>query len=88
MVEPGTGGMSVSPNDPMNLPSFRRPVEFGGTGKDPVWCMGSCDLPSGLQYRADPLNTGGHGFIEPAYPMPFEDYQNLLWETQASWGPA
>jgi RHS repeat-associated protein len=28
-VQPGTGGMSVSPNSPSNLPPFRRPPEFG-----------------------------------------------------------
>lgn len=37
LVQPGMGGISVAPNDIMNLPAFRRPSEFAGTGKDPVW---------------------------------------------------
>ncbi len=34
MVLPGQGGISVSPDDPMNLPAFRRPPDFQGTGRD------------------------------------------------------
>lgn len=38
MVSPGTGGMSVAPFSPANLPSHRRPSSLpGGTSKDPVW---------------------------------------------------
>jgi hypothetical protein len=35
MVEPGTGGMSVGLDDPMNVRPHRRPPEFGGFGRDP-----------------------------------------------------
>ena len=37
IIQPGTGGMSCTPNDPLDLPEFRRPPELGGDGKDPVW---------------------------------------------------
>ncbi|MDQ4071014.1 MAG: sugar-binding protein [Actinomycetota bacterium] len=84
-VKPGTGGMSVSPGSPHNLPSHRRPAELGGTGKDPVWCTGTCTLPEGLTYRPDPKNPSGHGFVEPSRPMTFNEYQQLLESTRKLW---
>lgn len=84
MVRPGTGGMSVSPDSPMNLPLSRRPPEFGGAGKDPVWQISSSDLGTDLTYRPDP-DMFGHGFIEPAYPMPFQTYQQAVWDTRPNW---
>lgn len=36
-VHPETGGMSVTPGDPMGLPVHRRPPELQGWGKDPVF---------------------------------------------------
>ena len=36
-VPPGTGGLSVAPEAPTNLPRHRRPQEYDGTGQDPVW---------------------------------------------------
>ncbi|NWJ48690.1 MAG: RHS repeat-associated core domain-containing protein [Chloroflexi bacterium] len=83
-VQPNTGGVSVSPEDPNNLPSFRRPPEFGGTGKDPVWKISSDKLGDNLLYRQDPDNSQ-HGFIEPSKKMSFEQYQESIWNTQDSW---
>jgi hypothetical protein len=92
-VEPGTGGMSVSPHTPENLPFFRRPPEFGGTGRDPVWELDllaeNPDNPlRKLTYRADPKNPEHHGFIEPATRMSFEEYQQALHETHDAWDPS
>lgn len=84
-VRPGTGGMSVAPDDPMNLPPHRRPEEFGGTGRDPVWRVGLADLGPDLAYRADPLNPTGHGFVEPARQMSADVYEGAVHETRASW---
>ena len=84
-VQPGSGGMSVSPDSPMNLPSHRRPANMGGTGKDPVWCIRACDLGPDLTYRPDPKHPSGHGFVEPARPMSFVDYQRALEGTRGSW---
>jgi hypothetical protein len=53
-VLPENGGMSVSPPPPENLEEHRRPEEYSGIGKDPVWEMNTDDLPYGLVYRADP----------------------------------
>jgi len=84
-VHPGSGGVSVSPNSPRNLPEHRRPPDFGGRGRDPVWSMDSGRLPEGLTYRPDPHNPAGHGFIEPSRPMTVDKYQSLLASTQGSW---
>lgn len=85
MVQPGTGGMSVSPDDPRNLPPHRRPPGFGGTGLDQVFTIREADLGSDLVYRADPANPSRHGFIEPMRPMTFQRYQVAIWATRTAW---
>ncbi len=85
MVRPGTGGVSVAPNDIMELPSFRRPREFGGTGKDPVWFIETDDLGAELRYRPDPDNPASHGFIQPARRMAFGEYQAALHASRGAW---
>lgn len=84
LVQPGQGGLSVCPDDPMSLPAYRRPIAFQGTGKDPVWTIDTADLGSDLIYRADPRRAG-HGFIEPARPMTLDQYQRAVEQTQGSW---
>jgi hypothetical protein len=84
MVQPGQGGLSVSPDEPIKLPPYRRPPVFHGTGKDPVWMIDETDLGSDLNYRADPQNAG-HGFIEPDRPMSLDDYQRAVQQTQPLW---
>lgn len=56
LVDPGGGGMSVSPDAIDNLPPWRRPPEHGGSGDDPVWQIGDEEL----------LGAGGYG---RAYPQ-------------------
>src|SRR5262249_49198777 len=85
MVRPGTGGLSVSPNDLMGLPTHRRPPEFGGTGKDPVWYIDTLDVGTSLTYRLDPANQVSHAFLEPAFPMPLGEYQDALAATRRAW---
>lgn len=84
-VEPETGGMSISPNDAMNLPRHRRPPEFDGTGRDPVFEMDDGDLGPALRHRPDPERPSLHGFVEPKATMSFEDYQAAIWQTRESW---
>ncbi len=85
VVKPNTGGMSVTPDDPMGLPSFRRPPGMGGTGKDPVYCISEECLGQSLRYRPDPHRPNEHGFIEPSKPMTLEDFQKALADTVRSW---
>ncbi len=84
LVRPGTGGISVSPEDPRNLPTHRLPPEFGGTGKDPIWTIGEYELGEHLSYRPDPRNPK-HGLIEPTHTMTFEEYQQALHGTRNRW---
>lgn len=77
--------MSVSPNEPMNLPRHRLPIEFDGTGKDPVWMIGEYDLNDKLTYRPDPADPETHGFVEPSEIMPFDEYQAALYNTRLHW---
>ena len=86
-VLPETGGMSVSPPPPDNLPEHRRPEEYGGTGRDPAWELDTDDLPPELMYRPAPKDPYRHGFIEPAAPMPLGDYETFLRMTRRLWQP-
>jgi RHS repeat-associated protein len=81
-VMPGTGGMSVAPITPLNLPVHRRPRMLGGTGKDPVWGIHTSLLGPKLIFRQD---SSSHGLIEPAIPMSFSEYRNALAETRYGW---
>jgi hypothetical protein len=85
-VRPGTGGMSVAIDDPMNLHELRRPrILPGGRGKDPVWSIGPDHLGAKLVFRRDPYAPTRHGFIEPAEPMPLVRYEEELARTRANW---
>jgi hypothetical protein len=84
LVGPGQGGMSVSPDDPHNLPYFRRPPALGGTAKDAVWSISEGNLGPDLCYRPDPTRSG-HGFVEPSRFMTLAEYQQALTQTQHLW---
>lgn len=81
----GSGGMSVAPESPANLPSHRRPPEHGGTGDDPVWEIGTAELGEDLAYREDPLQPGVHGFVEPRRRMSLEEIERALAATREAW---
>ncbi len=83
-VRPGVGGPSVSLDDALNLPKHRRPEEYGGTGRDPVFELDLDDLIGGLRLRVDP-DEPTHGFLEPASEMQLADYRELIETTLASW---
>jgi hypothetical protein len=53
-VLPGQGGLSVSPDDPLALPYYRRPPELQGAGRDPVWEITAAELGPALGYRPTP----------------------------------
>ena len=82
LVKPNTGGMSVAPDTPTNLPAHRRPPSHGGTGKDPVYGTNTDQLGPDLQFRQD---SPTHGVVEPAREMPVEDFQKALGDTASDW---
>ena len=83
-------GMKVDPADGQPLAEstargpWRRPPEHGGEGDDPVWKIDEGDIGDRLVYSVDPADPM-HGFIEPAFQMPLEDYQEALAETRQLW---
>ena len=81
----GTGGMSVAPDTPSNLPRYRMPPEHGGTGKDPLWSIQERYLGVHLRYVVYTVLVPTHGVIEPTIPMPFAAYQQALAETAPCW---
>jgi hypothetical protein len=83
-VRPGMGGMSVTPDDPFDLPRPHRPLEFGGTGKRPVWQIPLHQLPGDLAYRVDPKRRT-HGYIEPSKAMDLSQYQSAIESTAPAW---
>ncbi|MCC7071013.1 MAG: hypothetical protein IT383_06815 [Deltaproteobacteria bacterium] len=83
LVRPGTGGMSVAPETPINLPRHRRPPGLGGSGKDPVWCIGQSCLGPSLRFRRD---SPTHGVVEPSRVMTIGEYEAALAETLGGWG--
>jgi hypothetical protein len=84
-VEPGTGGMSVGLGDPEHVPPHRRPSEFGGWGRDPLWMIDEADLPSMLKLRPDPEAPLRHGFVEPIERMSLAAYQEALAVSRGFW---
>jgi len=81
-VWPNMGGMSVAPDRPENLHPLRRPPKYGGSGKDPIWCIEATLLGNDLQFRRD---SPTHGLIEPARAMLLDEYQQALQATTALW---
>ncbi|PNH99634.1 hypothetical protein C1O25_16260 [Vibrio diazotrophicus] len=80
-------GMSVSPMPIDNLPRHRRPPEFGGTGKDPIWGLHTIHLGTlDLKYVPDP-NNPSHGFIAPAKDMEYTHYEQCIYDTRDIWCP-
>lgn len=84
-VDPGTGGMSVSIGAAHHLPAHRRPVEFGGSGADPIFVIEASELGPDLRVRTDDDGPSGHGFVEPVRRMEFNDYQQAIWASRPRW---
>lgn len=82
-VQPRSGGMSVTADDPWKLPAHRRPVDWNGTGRDPIFKLNLTDLPSELVIRAQGKDY--HYFMEPVCRCLFTYYQQTLSETRGSW---
>jgi hypothetical protein len=84
-VRPGHGGMSVTPDNPRQLPPHLRPVTLGGIGKLPVFGIAVTALGVELQYRADVKRPKRHGFVEPAGLVSLDRYQAALAATASAW---
>ena len=74
--------MSVTPDDPWELPNHRRPEAFGGSGPDPVWSIDGDELPPTLDYVQERRD---HGLIAPATAMQLAAFREVLAGTRTSW---
>lgn len=81
-VHPGAGGMSVTPDDPRDLPLHRRPESLLGTGNRPVWSIQSTRFARHLAIRQ---NRPEHWLIEPSILMELEAYESALADTRPHW---
>lgn len=83
LVEPESGGMSVTPDDPLLAPSFRLPEALGGDSKHPLWSISTDALDQyHLTCRTD---RHGHALIEPTETVSLESFQQCLANTAQDW---
>ena len=85
VVRPRTGGMSVTPDDVMELPVHKLPKNLGGRGTDPVFMIAAAEIRGQLAYRDVSKPDHAHGFIEPSTAMPAPAYQAALCATGPQW---
>jgi hypothetical protein len=76
-----TKGMSVSLSIE-GLPAFRKPSQFGGNGKDPLWQIDDSIIAGDLQAVQD---SPTHVSIMPRVTMALEKYEIALANTQQYW---
>ena len=76
-----TKGMSTSLSIE-SLPAFRRPMAFGGTGRDPIWQIEGSKIIGALEAVQD---SDTHVSIMPRVTMLLEMYENALANTQNDW---
>jgi hypothetical protein len=76
-----TKGMSVSVSIE-GLPEFRKPSQFGGNGKDPLWQIDDSNITGDLQAVQD---SPTHVSILPRITMLLEKYETALANTHKYW---
>lgn len=64
------------------LPAFRKPSEFGGTGKDPLWQIDDCKILGNIEAVQD---SPTHVSIMPRQTMLLEKYETAIANTQDYW---
>ncbi|MBE9064593.1 hypothetical protein [cf. Phormidesmis sp. LEGE 11477] len=76
-----TKGLSVSLSIE-GLPPFRKPVAFGGSGKDPLWQIDDRLITGDLEAVQDGAT---HVSILPSATMTLEKYEAAISATQPYW---
>lgn len=65
-----------------SLPEFRKPIKFGGTGKDPLWQIEDSKISGDIEAMQD---SPTHVTIMPKATMLLEKYEKALAKTQDDW---
>lgn len=81
VVVRNTKGMSTSLSIE-GLPPFRKPIAFGGTGKDSLWQIEDSRISGDLEAVQD---SATHVSIMPSATMLLERYELALAKTQDYW---
>lgn len=84
-VEPATGGMSTTLDDPKKMKKPARPRALGGESRQPLFVLEVGALPPTLLHRPESPAEKHHHFVEPATSTTFDDYQASLHGTRADW---
>lgn len=79
---PGTGGMSVTPDDPDAMPFDLLPRSRGGDGRHPIFSLAVGRLPGSLTVRVD---APDHANVEPTYACQFDRYNDDVQATRLTW---
>ncbi len=87
-VQPKTGGLSTTPDDPGLLPPHVRPISLGGQGRLPLFVLDVADLDPSLVARRDPKHPRRHTFIEPSAAMALSAFQERLCGGRNAWQEA
>jgi hypothetical protein len=87
---PGSGGLSVAPAEPWNIPNHRRPKGMGrgstGPNEDRVYSIVHGSLAEAeLTARPDPARPSKHAFVEPREPVTLTVYEASLGRTREKW---
>lgn len=85
MVHAGPAGMSVTLDDPMQMPKVRRPQNLGGSSRDPLFCMRVSRLSHSLRLSPPSSRDSWHGCITPGQTCLFREYQHNLHLTRPCW---
>ncbi len=64
------------------LPAFRKPPEFGGTGKDPLWQIDDYKILGDIEAVQD---SPTHVSIMPRQTMLLKKYETAIANTQNDW---
>lgn len=65
-----------------SLPAFRRPIAFGGMGRDPLWQIEDSQISGDLEAVQD---SATHVSIMPRVTMLLEKYEIALTNTRNDW---
>jgi hypothetical protein len=82
-VRPGHGGLSLTIGSPSHLPPHRRPPQFGGIGKDPVFML-TKPFWAAVRIHVDSPQEH-HACGEPIIRCPVEQYERELAATRFYW---
>jgi hypothetical protein len=82
-VQRGRGGMSLAIGSPRNLPAHRRPREFGGTGRDPVFMLMQ-PFWAAVHIHVDNPEEH-HAYMEPIRRCCLEAFELELAATRRYW---